>query len=616
MMPIFRMIRDGWFLLNRREKFNAAGISILSLLASLAELTALSSAVPFIGLLIDPESLSRFGVVEDIVVRVSEAANMPTYLCLGIAVSVALFLAYVFRMGVHVLVELFSARFTNRLVRDTVENCLGSSYSWLKRQNGAEMAQRMANDTAAVGQSLYPVVLEMLYTVFVMLIGAGAVIAAATTETLFIIIALGMIGVVMVMTLNPIAARLSAIQRASTIDANRVAVEMFAGRKVVKAFNTETFFADRFARIFARSAISRMYMNIVNRLVPTSTMVLGQIGLIALAITLVIADLQPDQLIAQLTFIVLMLTRILPAASTLAGNINKLTKIEPFFRAFLSLREEYSRPENQDTAPVNSQKEIEGLQHWKQCVVRDVSFSYPGSDAAGVSGAQFTIRRGLSYGLVGPSGSGKSTLIDLMTGLLAPDAGEILIDERRLDAVLRPTWLSVTGYVPQEPHILDDTLRRNVAFALPDTEIDDARIWAALEQAALTDIVKAMPLGLDTVLGDAGSRLSGGQRQRIAIARTLYRDATLVVLDEATNALDAVTEESISQTVRNIPGITSLVVAHRLSILRQCDEIILLENGTVVTVAPYNELVRTNALFRSLAQEEEASDVAPERNRA
>lgn len=616
LIPILRMIANGWILLNQREKRFATVIAVLSFVASACELAALSAAVPFIGMLIDPASLNHLGGLRDPVMQLARMVDLPLHIFLGFVVAAALIVAFALRIGVHVLLEKFSVRFTNRLVRRTIEDCLGASYSWLGRQNGATLAQRITTDTASVGQALYPVVLELIYTLFILLIGITAIIATAPTESLVVILAICAVGASILLILNPIAARYSAIQRETMIDATRLAVETFAGRKVVKALNTEAYFADLFARVFAQTTQARMYMNIVNKLIPASTLALGQVGLIMLAIVLVASDLDSQTLLTQLTFIVVIMTRILPAASTLAGGLNKLTKIEPFFRAFLSLRAEYSRPENQDAIPSNAKSDVGELHAWQQLAVNKVAFSYPGIDAPGVHDLNLTIERGRTYGLAGPSGAGKSTMIDLLTGLLAPDAGQISIDGYQLDSVLRPKWLSTTGYVPQDPHILDDTLRRNVAFALPDSEVDDDRVRDALAQAQLKEILDSMPDGLDTLLGDGGSRLSGGQRQRIAIARTLYRGASLIILDEATNALDAVTEESISKTVLEIPGITSLVVAHRLSLLRNCDAIILMDAGRVVAIGPYDELQRTSALFRSLAPEEWSPDNSSTAQRA
>ena len=158
---------------------------------------------------------------------------------------------------------------------------------------------------------------------------------------------------------------------------------------------------------------------------------------------------------------------------------------------------------------------------------------------------------------------------------------------------------------------MDDSLRRNIAFGTADEDIDDDQIWQALEQAQLSAVIADWPDGLDTRLGDGGSRLSGGQRQRVAIARALYRGATFLVLDEATNALDAVTEQSINTTVHDLPGITALVVAHRIPALRACDQILLLEDGKLVTSGSYEDLIAQSPLFRHLAQETDPDD-APE----
>jgi ABC-type multidrug transport system fused ATPase/permease subunit len=215
-------------------------------------------------------------------------------------------------------------------------------------------------------------------------------------------------------------------------------------------------------------------------------------------------------------------------------------------------------------------------------VLRDVIYSYPNASAPALSGLSISIQRGEFVGFVGPSGSGKSTLVDVVLGLLTPDAGEVLVDGRNIQSALRG-WQDQIGYVPQSIYLTDDTIRRNIAFGLPNEKIDDSAVRRAVKAAQLEDFVASRPDGLATVLGEHGVRLSGGQRQRIGIARALYHDPAVLVLDEATSALDTVTEEGVMEAVIALHGSkTILVVAHRLSTVEHCDRKYRLEHGQVV----------------------------------
>ncbi len=174
-------------------------------------------------------------------------------------------------------------------------------------------------------------------------------------------------------------------------------------------------------------------------------------------------------------------------------------------------------------------------------------------------------------GFVGPSGSGKSTLVDVILGLLTPGTGQVIVDGRDIQQNLR-AWQDQIGYVSQSIYLTDDTLRRNVAFGLPNEEIDNAAVRRALKAAQLEDFVAGLPDGQETLVGERGVRLSGGQRQRIGIARALYHDPSVLVLDEATSALDVITEQGVMQAVNALHGVkTILIVAHRLSTVESCD---------------------------------------------
>ncbi|MBV5287146.1 MAG: ABC transporter ATP-binding protein [Methyloversatilis discipulorum] len=211
-----------------------------------------------------------------------------------------------------------------------------------------------------------------------------------------------------------------------------------------------------------------------------------------------------------------------------------------------------------------------------------LSYRYPGALVPALDRLSLDIHAGETLGIVGSSGSGKSTLVDLLLGLLNPDVGRIEADGRDIRDDLRG-WRSQIGYVPQSIYLTDDSLRRNVAFGVPDAQIDDAAVARALAFAQLDAFVAAQPEGVHTFVGERGVRLSGGQRQRIGIARALYHDPPILVLDEATSALDVATEAEVMKAVAALQGRkTIVIVAHRLSTVEQCDRLCRLEAGRVV----------------------------------
>jgi ATP-binding cassette subfamily C protein len=234
-------------------------------------------------------------------------------------------------------------------------------------------------------------------------------------------------------------------------------------------------------------------------------------------------------------------------------------------------------------------------------VVDNVSYQYPNHDETVLRDVSLTVRRGESIGLVGSTGAGKTTLVDVILGLLVPTRGRVLVDGRDI-ADCRADWQRSLGVVSQTVFLLDDSLRRNIAFGLSDDRIDDDKVTKAVEMAQLDEFITSLPDGLDTPVGERGVRLSGGQRQRVAIARALYRRPDVVVFDEGTSALDSLTEAEVMAAVDRLRGDrTLLMVAHRLTTVRRCDKIILLENGKISGIGTYDELLGQSDSFRRMA---------------
>lgn len=224
--------------------------------------------------------------------------------------------------------------------------------------------------------------------------------------------------------------------------------------------------------------------------------------------------------------------------------------------------------------------------------VRQVTYTYPGVEEPSLRNVTLTIRRNECIGIIGQSGAGKSTLVDIMLGLLTPDKGTVLVDSIDVQTNLRG-WQDMIGYVPQSIYLSDDTLRRNVAFGLSDSQINDEAVWRALRAAQVEQFVNELPKGLNTMVGERGVRLSGGQRQRIGIARALYHDPPVVVLDEATSSLDTATERGFLQAIDTLQGAkTIVVVAHRLSTVAHCDRLYRMEQSRVVEVEEPSKVLR------------------------
>ena len=235
--------------------------------------------------------------------------------------------------------------------------------------------------------------------------------------------------------------------------------------------------------------------------------------------------------------------------------------------------------------------------------IHDLHYHYPNSDEQALNGVSLEIPKGRAVAFVGPSGAGKTTIVDVLLGLLEPQKGEILVDDKNIfDSI--SAWQRNIGYIPQFIYLSDDSLRRNIAFGLPDSDIDEEKIHKAVELAQLNELVSRLPDGLDTVIGERGARLSGGQRQRIGIARALYNDPQVLVMDEATSALDNITEQHIIHSIETLKGEhTIIMIAHRLTTVMNCDVLYMMENGKIVDQGAYKELLERNEGFREMARE-------------
>jgi ABC-type bacteriocin/lantibiotic exporter with double-glycine peptidase domain len=230
-----------------------------------------------------------------------------------------------------------------------------------------------------------------------------------------------------------------------------------------------------------------------------------------------------------------------------------------------------------------------------------VSFRYAPDQPWALEGVSLRIPAGAAVGIVGVNGSGKTTLVDVIVGLLVPSEGRVEVDGSALDETNRTAWQSRIAYVPQNIFLLDSSIAQNIALGIPAADIDRHRLLEAVRLAQLDELVKSLPEGYDHRVGERGIQLSGGQRQRIGIARALYREATVLVFDEATNALDGLTEQELMATLDSLRGrYTTILIAHRMTTVHSCDIIFELENGKITGSGTYDGLLKSSAVFRRM----------------
>jgi ABC-type multidrug transport system fused ATPase/permease subunit len=226
-----------------------------------------------------------------------------------------------------------------------------------------------------------------------------------------------------------------------------------------------------------------------------------------------------------------------------------------------------------------------------QINLENITYHYSDTLEAAIKNIYLTIKKGESIALIGKSGAGKTTLVDIILGLLKIESGDILVDGVSIYSNLR-NWQNLIGYIPQSIFLIDDTIERNIAFGVPDHLIDPEKLDKAIQAAQLTELIEQLPNGIKTSVGERGVRLSGGQRQRVGIARALYHDREILVLDEATAALDNETESMVTESIRALSGIkTMIIIAHRLTTVKHCDRVYMLEKGCIVESGTYQEVV-------------------------
>jgi ABC-type multidrug transport system fused ATPase/permease subunit len=379
----------------------------------------------------------------------------------------------------------------------------------------------------------------------------------------------------------------------------RIAAEAAGGFKEVKLMGLEAGYLARFDDPSARRARRAAQANLIGMMPRYAIEGLAFGVLLTLILLLLLRNegaLLPA--IPTLGVVAFSVMRLLPALQQIYSSLASIrgaTAVLDHIHADYTAARTVPPPAPAAAAP--------RLDLTRDLALSGIGYAYPGAGRPALSDLTLTIPARRTIGIVGGTGAGKTTLVDIILGLLTPQAGEIRVDGTALTPATLRAWQDTLGYVPQSIYLTDASIAANIAFGVPPEAIDMAAVERAARIAALHDFVAAeLPRGYDTVVGERGVRLSGGQRQRIGIARAVYRDPSVLILDEATSALDNITERVVMEAVANLQGEkTVILIAHRLTTVRGCDAILMMERGRVVDIGTYDELVAGNETFRRMA---------------
>jgi ABC-type multidrug transport system fused ATPase/permease subunit len=364
----------------------------------------------------------------------------------------------------------------------------------------------------------------------------------------------------------------------------RYLLQGFGGVKDIQVLGRSEDFASQYERQNIVVQEAGLRYSLVRQIGPMWTELLAMSGLTVVVWVMVWQGRAPDRIIPLLGLFVIATWRFVPSINNVIGLVNGLAYSKP---AVESLYNEFEY--------IKKQNEIVKTQavFTDKIEMRNLTFSYANTLAPSLRDVNIVVHKGETVGFIGPSGAGKSTLVDVILGLLPPSSGELLVDginmhEHNIE------WQSTIGYVAQAIYLTDDTIRRNVAFGIAENEIDDVALERALKSAQLWEFVQGLPDKTHSIVGERGIRVSGGQRQRIGIARALYHEPQVLVLDEATSSLDIETETEVMSAIRALQGFkTILIVAHRLSTVQHCDRVYKIEDATIVGEGTLEELTKS-----------------------
>lgn len=584
-IPVFRKI---WGILSFSEKRNALYLLGLMLMGMVLETLSVGMVVPAIALLAQNDFIERYPSFHPVLYFFGNPSHQSLIIGGLAALLVVYFIKNFFQAIFAWQQSAFTFNLQSRLSQELFGIYLRQPYAFHLQRNSAHLIRNVFSDVGVfTGLSVAPTML-LLAEGFVLL---GLCCLLLLIEPVGVMIVIGVLGAI-AWKFHRLTSRYVSRwgEERQLHDGLRIQhiQQGLGGVKDVKLLGREAEFLDQYrvhcvknARISQRTTFLSQLPRLWLELFAISAFVLLAFSMMAQgrALSAVMPTLG---LFAAAAF------RLMPTVSRMLSALQSLRFGLPVIDSLhmdLNLTVPASAEEMQTPVPFLERMEVDSI-----------CYTYAGAQSPALKNLSVSINRGETVGFIGCSGAGKSTLVDIILGLLEPDSGVVRVDRVDIQAHLR-AWQDQIGYVPQSIYLTDDTLRRNVAFGLSNDQIDDDAVWRALHCAQLDEYVRGLPQMLDTVVGERGIRLSGGQRQRIGIARALYHDPAVLVLDEATSSLDTDTERGVMEAILELHGVkTIVVVAHRLSTVAHCDRLYRLDRGELVGAGTPEEMLSSQDL--------------------
>lgn len=576
------------FILTTSHKKWGVVVVIMTVIGAGCETLGVSVILPLVQVMIAPQQLRENELAGPIIEFFRLDSDTALIWAIGAVVIGVYFLKNLFLLLLCFVRTKYACKVQRELASEMLESYMKRGYVFFLNVSTGELLRGInasINNTYSALNHLFKLFAEALT---VGLICLYVMISDPVMAACIVILAGVCLTLVFLFFQNKIK-KYREIYHASTAINNKVLLHTFHGIKEILVMQKQEYFLKQFKKGQIDQQRGRLGQSISAEAPTPAIEAVCVMGLIIAVCLKTINVENPETLVPQLAAFAVAAFRILPSLGRISNYFNQFMFAVPGINETYDNFKEARRQEASTVKQIGMQK-VTSKTFQEKIKIDSVNWHYPNVEENVLEGIKFDIPKGQSVAFVGKSGAGKTTLADIILGLLEPQKGSVKIDDTQI-ADIGQDKDKLVGFVPQNVNLLDDTVRRNVAFGVEDKNIDDAMVWRALEQAQLKELIENSKDGLDTRIGERGIRFSGGQKQRFAIARALYSDPDILILDEATSALDTETETAVIEAIDNLQGQkTLIIIAHRITTIRNCDKIYEIRDGKAVE-RKYEELI-------------------------